>query len=373
MHVINTLATGGAEMMLLKLLSATDGNWDPVVVSLADEGTIGPRILALGIPVYSLGLRRGVPSPFRALSIIPFVRRFRPQLIQGWMPHGNFMASLAGVSSQNRAPVLWNIRMSVYDIAKEHLLTAAAIRLGAFLSRHPAAIVYNSQIGARQHEALGYHPAKRIVIPNGFDCQMFRPDDYARRQVRAELGVGNDTILVGLVARYHCLKDHAGFLRAAGLVVQAHPAVHFVLVGKGMSREESTLMKLISEQLLQDRISLLGERYDIPPLTAALDIACSASTGEGFSNAIGEAMACGVPCVVTDVGDSTYIVGDTGLSVPPRDPETLAQAISRLIDAGVTRRRQLGAAARRRIESEFSLPAIVRRYEDLYEKHLSLI
>jgi glycosyltransferase involved in cell wall biosynthesis len=358
--------------MLFKLLSATTRDWDPVVVSLMDKGSIGPRISELGISVYDLGLRRGAPNPTRALRIIPLARRFRPQLIQGWMYHGNLMASLAAVSSQSRIPVLWNIRQTLYDIADERRLTATVIRLGGLLSRHPAAIIYNSQTSARHHEALGYNGANRVVIPNGFNCKMFRPDNEARRQVRVELGVGNDTVLVGLIARYHPMKDHAGFLRSAALVAQVHPEVHFLLAGNGVTTDEPALRELIDEQQLQDRTHLLGERSDITRLVAALDIACSASAwGEGFSNAIGEAMSCGIPCVVTEVGDTAYLVADTGLSVRPRDPRTLAQALSQLIAAGPASRRQLGEAARKRIETDFSLPAIVRRYEDLYRKHVA--
>jgi glycosyltransferase involved in cell wall biosynthesis len=372
MHVITGLTTGGAEMMLLKLLSAGPKEWDPIVVSLMDEGTVGPRISELGIPVYSLGLRGVAPNPIRALSIIPLVRRLHPHLIQGWMYHGNLMASLAAVSSRSRVPVLWNIRQTLYEIGAERRLTAATIRLGALLSRQPTAIIYNSQRGARQHEVFGYRTENQIIIPNGFDCALFRPDNSSRRQVRIELGIEADTILVGLMARYHPMKDHAGFLRSAALVAQVHPEVHFLLTGSGVTTDEPALRDLIAEHQLQDRTHLLGERSDIARLTAALDIACSASAwGEGFSNAIGEAMACEVPCVVTDIGESVRIIADTGLSVPPRSPKAMAQAIVGLIDAGAGHRRDLGAAARLRIESDFSLPAIVRRYEDLYLEHVA--
>jgi len=373
MHVTTGLTTGGAEMMLLRLLSANNGDWDPAVVSLMDEGTIGSRIVALGIPVYSLGMRRGRPDPVRALSIVSLTRRVRPHLIVGWMYHGNLMASLAGAFSPTCVPVFWNIQQALDNIAGWGQLTAAVIRVGAYLSRYPAAIIYNTQVGAKQHEAFGYDARKRIIIPPGFDCQTFHPDDDARRQFRAELGVSEDTVLIGLVARYHPMKDHTGFLRAASIVARTHPNVLFLLLGKGITTEGQALTKLIGELQLESRILLLGERTDMPRVTAVLDIACSASAwGEGFSNAVGEAMACGIPCVVTDVGDSSYAVANTGLSVPPRDPQALAQAIGRLIDAGATARRQLGTAARRRVESEFSLPAITGQYEDLYREHLNL-
>lgn len=367
MHVITDLTAGGAQAMLLKLLAASSRDFQHIVVSLAEEGVIGSRISALGIPVYSLGLRPRLPNPLRLLSIRAVTRRFRPQLIQGWMPHGNLAASMAGVFSSIRTNVLWNVRMALYSLRAERRLTAAAIRLGSLFSGRPAAIIYNSLTGARQHEAHGYRAKKSIVIPNGFDCQVFCRDTEARLRIRVELGVDDATILIGLLARFHPMKDHAGFLKAVGAVAREHSDLRILLAGSGVTWREPLLQNLIEKEQLQKHVFLLGERQDVPAINAALDIASSASaSAEGFSNAIGEAMACGVPCVVTDIGDSAYIVGDTGLVVPAGNAEALAQAIRRLIEAGPSGRKQLGDAARRRVETEFSLPAIVRRYEDLY-------
>jgi glycosyltransferase involved in cell wall biosynthesis len=367
MHVITGLSTGGAETMLLKLLSAASGNIDHVVVSLGDKGTIGPRIAALGVPIHCLGLKRNAPNPFRALSMLPLARRIDPQLIQGWMYHGNLMASMATLALRQKPPVLWNIRQTIYDLRRERWLTAKLIRFGSRLSSGPAAIIYNSQTSAHQHEELGYRAEKRVVIPNGFDCQVLRPDEAARRAVRTELGITDDTVLIGLVARYHPMKDHVGFFKAAARVVQSHPQTRFVLAGAGVSSTQSELIKGIQQNELGDRVILLGERSDIPRLNNAFDIGCSASAwGEGFSNSIGEAMACGVPCAVTDVGDSAYIVANSGFVAPPRAPEALANAIGRLIEIGRSGRQQLGAKARQRIETEFSLSSIVQNYENLY-------
>jgi glycosyltransferase involved in cell wall biosynthesis len=369
MHVITGLDTGGAEMMLLKLLSINQGRHQHAVVSLTDRGTtMGDRIARLGVPVYTLGLRASAPNPVRALSIRSLTRQFRPQLIQGWMSHGNLAASLAGWT-RNRPPVIWGVHQSLYDLAKERRLTAAVIRLDAWLSGRVANIIYASQTSRKHHEALGYEPSRGLVIPNGLDCQMFAPDEDAGYQVRRELGILEDAVLVGLVARYHPMKDQAGFLQAAALVAGFHPEARFLLVGPGI-KEQPALVTLIAQLGIGDRVFLLEERQDIPRLTAALDIACSSSISESFPNTIGEAMACGVPCVVTDVGDCASIVLDTGRVVPSRAPDALAQAINSLIAAGSPYRRQLGAAARRRVEEEFSLPEIARRYEAVYEKHL---
>jgi glycosyltransferase involved in cell wall biosynthesis len=370
MHVITGLSTGGAETMLLKLLSASSRSMEHAVVSLGDEGTMGPRIATLGVPVHCLGLKRNAPNPFRALSILPLARRIAPQLIQGWMYHGNLMASLAALGPRRKPPVLWNIRQTVYDLRRERWLTARLIRMGARLSSGPAAIIYNSQTSAGQHQGLGYRAERRVIIPNGFDCQLQRPDEAARKAVRAELGITGDTVLVGLVARFHPMKDHVGFLKGAAMVVRSHPQTRFVLAGSGISSTQPELAEAIQKNELRAHVILLGERADIPRLNNAFDIGCSASAwGEGFSNSIGEAMACGVPCAVTEVGDSAYIVADSGFIAPPRAPESLAYAIVRLINMGRSGRQQLGAKARQRIEAEFSLPAIVQSYENLYLKY----
>jgi glycosyltransferase involved in cell wall biosynthesis len=371
MHIITGLDMGGAEMMLLKLLSASREQWQSIVVSLKGQGLIGPAIAKLGVPVECLHLRPYAPNPARFLSLVSLTRRFRPQVIQGWMPHGNLAASLTQFASRIAAPVIWNVRMSLEVVDGEKLTTLGLIRLGAYLSSHPTKIIYNSLTGAKQHEKCGYRSAQSKVISNGFDCEVFRPDENAHYRICEQLGLESSAILIGLVARVHPAKDHFGFVQAASLVSAIHPESRFLLVGKGMAESETALTNLISQLSLTGRILFLGDRTDIPKLTAGLDIACSSSAYEGFSNSIGEAMACEVPCVVTDVGDSSYLVGNTGVIVPPRNPEAMAHAIGELIDAGSAKRKELGMAARRRIETEFSLPMIASRYEELYKECLA--
>jgi glycosyltransferase involved in cell wall biosynthesis len=371
LHITTGLSTGGAEMMLYKLLSATRDKHPQAVLSLKDTGTIGPRIRDLGVPVYALDLNPALPDPTRVFRLRKLVRSFRPDLIQGWMYHGNAAASLAATFSDFDPPVVWGVHQSVRRVWDYGILTGMVILLGAKLSRKPAKIVYVSRTGAKQHAALGYCEEKKIVIPNGVDCETFHPDDQVRQHARAELGIGPENVFIGLVARYHPMKDHVGFLTAAGHLLKTHPFARFALIGKGV-KDQPAIEKQVRTLGIQDYVLRLGERRDTPRLTAAMDIACSASAwGEAFPVALGEAMACGAPCAVTDVGDSAYLVGDTGISVPPSDPKALAAALAQLIDAGAERRRQLGAAARQRIEKEFSLPAVSQRYEELYWELLS--
>jgi len=231
----------------------------------------------------------------------------------------------------------------------------------------PRRIVSCSETARRIHASLGYAAEKMIVIPNGFNLEQFSPDEQAGGSVRQELGISADAELVGLVARFDPQKDHYNFVQAAAGIKVSLPQAHFLLCGDGITWENHLLAGWIDAQGLRDHFHLLGRREDIPRLSAALDVACSSSAyGEAFSNALGEAMACGVPCVVTDVGDSAYIVGDTGKVVAPNDPQALAAAVVELLELPHDRRRELGQAARRRMQQRFDIQAVVNQYEQLY-------
>lgn len=367
LHIITGLHTGGAEMMLYKLLCAIDREqFDPVVISLMDKGTIGLRIEELGIPVCVVKLNRGIPTPSGFLGLLKLIKMCDPDLIQSWMYHANLAAILALSVIRNRVPVIWNIRHSLHELDKERLLTRLVIRMNSLLSGKPAAIVYNSETSIKQHREFGFQALHDVVIPNGFDTMQFKPNKSARRQFRMELGL-EEAILIGHVARYHPMKDHECFLRAAALLSCTVPEARFVMAGREVDSKNVKLICLIEKLNLRGRVFLLGERDDVSNLTAALDISTSSSAwGEAFPNVLGEAMACGVPCVATNVGDSERIVAETGKIVPIRDPEAIAQAWLDILELGYENKQELGRLARERTEKLFSLDAVVEQYQQLY-------
>ena len=367
------LATGGAEMMLYKLLSKINRTkFEPVVLSLMGKDSFGDRIIALDIPLHTLNMNRGKPSFQKFTQLINLVKQEQPNIIQGWMYHANLAAQLARFFSFKSISVVWNIRHSLYSLDYEKKGTAAIIRLLSKLSKFPAKIIYNSQIGATQHQKIGYQADKTLVIPNGFDTELFQASFDNRLSVRRELGVTENTFLIGRICRYHPMKDHDNFLRAAAILLQDFPELHFVLVGTEVDANNPHLTQLISELNISNRVHLLGERQDIFCLTSALDLAISSSYfGEAFPNVIGEAMACGVPCVVTDVGDSAMIVADTGKVVPPKNPQALAGGCKELILLDTEARLALGKKARQKVIEHYSLDAIVTQYENLYYQVLN--
>jgi len=364
--VVTGLTTGGAEMMLYKLVGALPADdFSPSVISLLDEGPVGKRIRELGIPVFALGLHGAWQLP-RALTRLAMIcREINPQVLVGWMYHGNLFATIAAATAAREAALVWSIRQSLYDLAAERPLTRVVIRAGARLSARPYAIIYNSNLAAQQHRSHGYRPLHEVLIPNGFDCDVFRPSPEARAALRARLHLPLATHLVGLVARYHPMKDHASFLEAARLLA-AESEAHFVCAGAGVDNANPRLTAIIKEGGLTDRVHLLGEMPDVADLLAGLDVLClSSSRGEGFPNVVGEAMACGVPCVVTDVGDSAMVVGDTGCVVPPGDPAALARACAGLLDEPAAAKTARSRAARDRVVNHFSLQAVAMQYAQL--------
>jgi glycosyltransferase involved in cell wall biosynthesis len=288
-HLITNLSTHGAQMMLYKLLSRMDRErFDSVVISMRDGGPLAEKIEALGVPVHNAGINLALPGPVSVWRLIHLVRYLRPDVLQGWMYHGNLAAQLAGALNTEPVPVVWNIRGSSYVLRNEKPLTAVTIWLGAKLSKLPVKIINNSNVSAVEHEKrLAYRAEKRHIIPNGFDTDIFTPSAEARISVRSELGLAEDALLIGLVARYHTMKDHANFLRAASALLKAHPRVHFVLAGEGIDTHNKNLLELINRFGLSSQVHLLGDRSDTARLPAALDLATSSSSfGEGFPHVV---------------------------------------------------------------------------------------
>ena len=350
--------------MLARLVETFMGaGVENTVISLGTRGVLGDRIESTGTPVFSLGMRPGRPDPRGLWRLVRLLHRLRPAILQTWLYHADFAGLLAGRLA--RVPVIWNIRCAELDARDHPILLMMLLRALAFASRFPSAVISNSHAGERAHEQLGYRPRRWEIIPNGIDTHAFRPCPAARSELRRELGLPADGKLIGLLARFHPMKDQATFLKAAQTVIAKKPDVHIVLAGRGIDVAPS-LNRLLNDLDLRGRVQLRPERNDAARFFAALDVAVSSSYSEAFPTVVAEAMACGTPCVVTDVGDSAQIVGDAGVIVPPRDPAALAAGILRILDLSDTATAALGIGARERIASEFSLERAAARYKDLY-------
>jgi len=368
LHLITGLECAGAENQLQQLVLACDKRHSHhMVVSILEGGSIAAELKTSGIEVHSLGMKSIFSSPVGIGRLVSLLRRFRPDVLHCWLYHGCLLG-LLGARLAAIQRVIWGLRSANPGLRDYSVTTRAVVRLCAKFSSRPEAIVVNSEISRTVHRKWGYETARMVVIPNGVNVQRFLPDPDARTSVRQELGLGPNSPLVGLFARYSPMKDHETFLRAARLVQAQYPDVRFLMAGELITADNAPLSRLVRENALQQVVYLLGPRRDIPRLTAALDIACLSSWSESFPNVVVEAMACAVPCVVTDVGDTRFIVGDTGRVVPPSAPRSQAEAKGALIAMDAAERGALGQKARERVCAKFTLQKMVSAYEAIYEE-----
>lgn len=376
-HIITGLAPQGAETMLYKLASHMDRsifvnelisltNWHE---SYPDWPPVRERLQTWGVRARALRMRRGVLSPYQLLQLVHWLRESKPQVLHTWMYHANLIGGLAARLA-GRPPVVWGIHHANLDARHNKRHTIWTARVCARLSHKiPSAIVFCSEVSRQVHAQFGYAAQEMVVIPNGFDLSQFQPDAGARNSLRRELGISEKAPLIGLAARFHPLKGHRTFITAAARLHDSFPEVHFVLCGRDVDVNNRQLMGWIREAGggLADVCHLMGLCEDMPRFFAAIDIASSSSVSEAFPVAIGEAMSCGVPCVVTNVGDSAALVGETGKVVPSDDPDALAAAWKELL-TNAALLQQLGELARKRVEQRFSLRSVVQRYQDIYRQ-----
>jgi glycosyltransferase involved in cell wall biosynthesis len=365
--VITGLGTGGTEMMLFKLVQQSAEFRRGRIIALRGEGEMVARFRALGMRVEALGMGSALPNPVALVRLIAMLRRGKPDVVSTWLYHADLIGGLAARCAG--VPVVWGVRSSDLPADSTKFATRAVVRVCAALSRHvPTVIACCSHRARAFHEGMGYPAEKFRVVPNGFDLERFRPDQTARSSVRAELRLPPDAPLVGLIARFDPYKNHEGFLEAAAAVIARLPGVHFLLVGGGVDQYNAPLVVGVRRLGLDGKVHLLGLRQDMPRLMASLDVVASASWTEAFSNVLGEAMACGIPCVVTDVGDSAYVVGDTGTVVPQGDMAGLADGMRCTLTLPAAERRTLGDRARARVTAHFEIGAVAREYERLFRQ-----
>ena len=348
-------------MMLKKLISETNGTFDHVVISLTTIGTIGRALQDLGVPVIALGGSSGRISLSPMFRLVRELRIVKPDVVQGWMYHGNLAAWVAKALLRAEWRLCWSVRCSIGGPASVKLMTRITRDVCAWLSRPVACIIYNSQLARRQHEEIGYPVDKGVVIPNGFDTERFRPNADARDAFRRRYSISDSQAVIGHVARAQPLKDQPSLLIAALKVNSGAPDTLFVLAGPGIPRLAHAGNR-VTINSLGGNLKLLPEQENINEVMAAFDVFVLSSVGEGFPNVLGEALSCGIPCVSTDVGDCAAIVGDAGIVVPPRNPDMLASAILKLLRMPAHERRELGLKARSRMQRDYSLTNVAAMY-----------
>lgn len=366
------LGVGGAELMLKRLIESHRFNllFQHRVITLTSLGDVGKQMQAEGVEVEVMDMRSPLHFPATLWRMTRLLRQQRPDVVQTWMYHadllGGLAARMAGIKN-----IIWGIRTT--DVSGGGSRATAGVRwLCSKLSRWvPHTIVCAAEASRRVHVDLGYRANRMVVVPNGFDLARLDAKPVQVASLRSECGFASDAMVIGTLGRFNADKDQRNFVRAAGLLASNHTAARFLMVGRDCNAANDQLMGWIKATGYADRFVLLGERSDAPVCLAAMDVFCLSSRTEGFPNVVGEAMAMRKACVVTDVGDAAYLLGECGVVVPKEDSAALAEGMSKLVGLSVVDRNFLGAQAHARIATEFTMDRTRERFEAVYANVLS--
>ena len=370
--IINgTGGEGGAERMLQRVIRhGNTPEFEHLVLSIKNFQQVAEELTAEGIDVQSLNVQADYYKlPKAVLQLTSRIRRFKPDVVQSWMYMADFFGGISSHLAAPSTPMIWTIRHSTLDPAIDsRALRGCAAGCARLSRRVPSRIVLNSHAAVPIHAAAGYDESKMQIVPNGFDVSRFAPSEQLRLETRARLGIPENAPVIGRVARFHANKDHLTFLKAATIVLKQRPDARFLICGEPQTISSAQVQHDIDSSGLTDAAQLVELQSDIVPLNCAFDVATCSSITEAFPNVIGEAMSCGVPCVSTDVGDAAMIIGETGRVVPAQEPQQFVEALLEILQLPAVNRRQLGAAARRRIVNNFELTHATGMFLDLWRE-----
>jgi len=354
LFLCRSLRIGGAERQLTLLAKEMKSQGHNISVAVFYAGgDFEPTLTSVGVPVFNLNKQGRWDIGRFFLRLLRLVRAERPAIIHAYMIMPNILSVMLKIFVRD-IRVVWGLRSSMTDAGRPDIPWRLAHHIERLLSRFADLVICNSHAGKAYAKRNGFTMDKLVVIPNGIDTEHFKPDAEARLRVRSDWGVADDETLFGMVARLDPVKDHANFLRAAAELAGSNSNFRFVCVGGGPESRKEELHALALELNLSGKLTWSDARGDMPAVYNAFDATVAPSLSEGFSNVIGEAMACGVPCVVTDVGDSARIVGDAGVVVPPSDAHVLSEGMKVVMHQGTNRGGQ-----RQRICEYFNLQRVL--------------
>lgn len=367
MHIIVGLNVGGAELMLKRLVESLNESpsYSQIIVSLTSIGDIGAHLQARGITVHEMGMRSALSAPFAMWNLVRLIRRERPDVVQTWMYHADLIGGLAARIA-GACTIVWCIRSTTIPQGVLSI-TFWLVRLCAFFSYFiPDRIICCANAAKASHLKLLYSKKKIIVIPNGYSFPSLKGNTSSSREVRIELGLKDDEIVIGVVGRFDPLKDFYNFVSAAAFIVKKREDIKFLMVGRGNEWSNMTLCGWLEDAGLIDKFCLVGQQTDVSYYLSAMDIFCLSSVEEAFPNVVVEAMAIGLPCVVTRAGDAADILGDEKFVVPVKDPDSLAKALLQACQLDLVNRQLIGQSNAKRVRDKYDINKISQNYVNVY-------
>lgn len=367
LHIIVGLGVGGAEMMLKRLIEShlAKPDYRHSVISLTNIGSIGQQLQAQGIDITELGMRSPLDVFTGLVRLRKLIRESSPDIVQSWMYHADLLGGIAARLAGNRN-IIWGIHSTDVRAGGSRATTWVMHACAKLSHWVPDTIMCVAEVSRRVHVKAGYDESRMVVVPNGLDLENLVATQQQRAALRQAYGFTDGELVIGTVGRFNPAKDYETFVRAAGILAQGHPNVRFVMIGSKLDASNEILVSWISQTGHSDRFLLLGERHDVAAHLSAIDIFCLSSRSEALPTVVAEAMAMGVPCVATDVGDTAMLIADSGVVVPKEQPGLLAQGLAQISNMSREERILMGARGKKRIHAEFTIECARSRFESIY-------
>ncbi len=360
-HIITGLNLGGAEMMLYKLIKASPAPEKHIVVSLLGRGFFADKIEKIGCTVIPLNLKK---KPIQTIIKLPqIVKEYKPIAIQCWMFHANVIGCIIGVFAGIK-----NICFGIHHTISSHdkFMLILLNKISALLSkRFCKAVICCGNNPLVASKKSGYKKDILKCIYNGFDIQEFRFSQSGRNKIRKEFNFSDSDFVIVHMARFHYLKNHVGLLRIFAEVLKKNPNAKLLLVGDGLIGNE-TIENQLNELNIKSTVKFAGLRTDVIDIYSASDVSVLPSLSEGFPNVLGEAMLCECPCVATDVGDASFIIGNKDFTFEVSDETGFADKLVEISNLPSDKKNELRNFSRNRIVENFDIKKIYKQYLDLW-------
>ena len=368
--IIDSLEVGGAEVFLEDLTEQLIQRHEIEIVTLSSIGVIGNRMIRSGIKVTNFHFNSSI-LPFRQfLLLYQHIHQTKPDIVHTWMYFSNFLGGIAAFLARVKN-ILWSIHN--FNISKGFLKkrTIFILKISAYLAYLiPKKIIFCSEESLKAHHKIRYPKNKLEFIPNAIDVRKFIFSYQDRTHVRSELKISQESMCIGMIGRYDPVKNQAGFIEAASLILNQKPDTYFFIAGRGVDTNNKTLINLITSRGLENNFFLLGERGDVNKLLCAMDIFVLPSFGEAFPISLCEAMSCGIPCVASNVGDVKFILGNERLLIKPGDVRELTDKILEIISLTYPEREVIGSELKKRVKEKFTIESVSRTYSKLYNEFI---
>ena len=369
LHIITGLSDGGAEAVLYRLC-LFDKEHNHVVISLQNEDKYGPLIKDLGIDVYTLDFLNGKVRILGLVKLFRLIKKLKPDVIQTWMYHADFVGGIVGRIAGIKN-IVWGVHHTTLVKEKSKSSTILIARINAFISNFvPKKIIYCASKSREVQESIGFNKSRGEVIANGYDVASFNQNDSLGKAFKDELNISSETFLIGHVGRYNPQKDHQTLFESLSILKQKHLKFNALIIGTNLDNNNKELVEMLNKADLNDCVHLLGKRSDIPSVMNGIDLfVLSSAFGEAFPNVLNESMACGTPCVATDVGDSASIIGNTGWIASAQKSDTIAEAIIKAFEEKHSNNNlwlQRKKDCRKRIVENFSIEKMIKRYKKVW-------